>query len=238
MARKTVGANATIPAVDDDFAKDLSRVYHKIREFEGRKLIERTTDGKTELIETNGIRVLFYPPEFQFPEYVLGLRYNENWVAECVKFGHRRKDLLLCPLISDPDAVALSWRDADLVPGLKADLPKVPLKPVPVTEEAVEIHGPVKAYVIGTHTLKEIFQCKEKDVLTVYEVESKGITELVHQDGKWNPHESLQASRIAQSVQPVSNGAPSSRVIGVSQPICYHLRTGAISIAGLQHARA
>ncbi|MCE9525260.1 MAG: hypothetical protein K8R36_04315 [Planctomycetales bacterium] len=35
-----------------------------------------------------------------------------------------------------------------------------------VTEEPVEIRGPVKAYVIGSHTLKEIFQCKEKDVLT------------------------------------------------------------------------
>jgi len=117
------------------------------------------------------------------------LRYNENWVAECLKFGHRRKDLRLCPLISDPDAVALSWRDADLVPGLKADLPKVTLQAVPATEEPVIVRGQVKAFVIGSLTLKEIFQCKEEDVLTVYLVDSKGITELVHEDGKWNPHD-------------------------------------------------
>jgi hypothetical protein len=182
-------ANATIPAVDDEFAKNLARAYDKIREFDGRKLIERTTDGKTELIETNGIRVLFYPPEFKFPEHALGLRYNENWVAECMKFGHRRKDLRLCPLIADPEAVAISWRDADLVPGLKADLPKVPLKPVPRAEEPVVVRGPVKAFVFGSLTLKEIFQCKQEDVLTVYLVDSKGITKLVHEDGKWNPHD-------------------------------------------------
>lgn len=182
-------ANATIPAVDDDFAKNLARAYHKIREFEVRKLIERTRDGKTELIETNGIRVLFYPSEFQFPEHALGLRYNENWVAECLKFGHRRKDLRLCPLIADPEAVALSWRDADLVPGLKVELPKVPLKPVPMTEEPVVVRGPVKAFVLGSTTLKEVFQPKQDDHMTLYVVDSKGITELVRENWKWNPHE-------------------------------------------------
>ena len=144
-------ANATIPAVDDNFAKNLARVYDKIREFEGRKLIERTKDGKTELIETNAIRVLFYSSEFKFPDHALGFRYNENWVAECFKFGHRRKDFALCPLIARPRSGGPFRRDADLVPGLKVELPKVPLKPVPVTEEPVVVRGPVKAFVDWLH---------------------------------------------------------------------------------------
>lgn len=182
--------NAKIPAVDDDFAKNLAAVYARIREFDERQLIERTRDGKTVHIETNGIRVLFYPPEFEFPRHSLGLRYNENWVSEAVKFGHKKEHLRLCCLIPDPDAVERSWRDAHVIPPLNVKLPDVELKPVPETEAPVVVQGPVKAIVIGSHTLKELFRCNHDDYLTVYIVDSKGITELVHEDGKWRPADS------------------------------------------------
>lgn len=182
--------NANIPAVDDDFARNLATVYARIREFDGRKLIEKTSNGRTEYIETNGIRVLFYPPEFEFPRHRLGLRYNENWVAEAIKFGHKKEHLRLCCLIADPDAVERSWRDADVIPPLNVELPDVELKPLPATEAPVVVQGNVKAIVIGSHTLKELFRYNDDDYLTVYVVDSKGITELVHEDGKWRPADS------------------------------------------------
>jgi len=82
--------NAAIPSVDDHFANNLANVYSRIREFQGRQILEVKREGKTELLETNGIRVLFYPPEFEFPRHRLGLRYNEDWVSEAVKFGHKK----------------------------------------------------------------------------------------------------------------------------------------------------
>lgn len=178
-------SHAVIPGVDDQFAKNLASVYSIIRESEKRELIETKTDGKTELVETNGIRVLFYPPNFKFPKHRLGLRYNENWVAETVKFGHDRNHVRLCCLISDQDAVSQSWRDAELIPGLTVQLPDVPLKPVPKTKSPVVVRGPVKAIVIGSNTLKDLFQYNPDDYLTIYVVDSKGITELVYENGKW-----------------------------------------------------
>ena len=152
--------------------------------------MESTQDGKTELIETNGMRVLFYPPDFQFPRNTLGLRYNEDWVSEVIQFGHRREYARLCCLIADPDAVERSWRDAEAIPPLKAKLPDIELKPVPETETPVVVQGPVKAIVIGSLTLRDLFRPKNDDYLTVYVVDSKGITEMVHENGKWRTVES------------------------------------------------
>jgi len=178
-------AYATIPAVDDELAKNLVLVYGRIRERDGQGGNEPVVDGDTKPEETTGIRVLFYSRDFEFPRHALGLRYNENWVAETVKFGHRKEDVRLCCLISDPEALERSWRDAEEVAALNVDLPDVPLKPVPLTEAPVVVRGPVKAIVIGSHSLQELFRPDEDDELTVYMVDSKGITRLDHRDGQW-----------------------------------------------------
>lgn len=178
--------NATIPAVDDSFAKNLDVTYRRVRESQPRELNERTVDGKTKLIETNGLRVLFYAADFEFPRHALGLRYNENWVEECVRFGHQREHIRLCPLISDADAVERSWRDGPIVPGLNVK----PHQPLPATEEEpIVVRGPVKAFVIGDHTLKQLFQPKRDDYLSIYVVESNRIVVLEHNDGKWQPRD-------------------------------------------------
>lgn len=180
-------ANAKIPSVDDAFAKSLASVYERIRESQPRELIERTHEGKTELIETNGVRVLFYPPEFEFPRYHLGLRYNEKWVTEAVKFGHERKHLRLCCLIPSPDAIECEWRDAELVPPLKVQLPKVELNPVPETETPVVVQGPVKAVVIGSYSLEDLFR-DEAIYPMVYIVDAKGIIALLRDDSEWKEY--------------------------------------------------
>jgi hypothetical protein len=176
---------ANIPAVDDEFAKNLAKVYATIRKSFGRELLEKTSDGKTELIETNGIRVLFYPPEFKFPQHYLGLRYNENWVSEALEFGHKREHLRLCSLIADPDAMEISWRDADVVPPLKTQLPDVKLQAVPETTDPIVVQGPVKAIVFGRHTLKELFLPTADDYQIVYIIDAKGITEWNRLESDW-----------------------------------------------------
>jgi hypothetical protein len=182
-------ANAIIPSVDDRFAKNLELVYQRIRRYQRRELAEWVEDGKTELVETNGMRVLFYPPGFQFPRHALGLRYNENWVEECLKFGHEREHLRLCCLISDPEAVARSWRDADIVPALSVELPETSLAPVPVTETPVLVKGPVRAIALGAHSLQKLLQPDYDDYLTIYVVDSNGVAALEHGDGKWQRSE-------------------------------------------------
>lgn len=176
---------AKIIAADDAFVENLHTVYNKIREWEPRELYEITRKGKTDLIETNGIRVLFYRNDFEYPRWELGLRYNENWVEEAVKFGHKAEHIRLCCLVQDPDAVAFSWRDATRIAGLDVQVPDIQLKPVPAEETPIIIRGDVKAIVIGSHDLKDFFRYSDDDYLDIYFVDSIGVKELRHEDGRW-----------------------------------------------------
>ena len=185
---------ARIKAVDDAFAKHLATVYRSVREFSPRELVEKVRGGKAEMIESNGIRVLFYPADYAFPDRPIGLRYNENWITEVVKFGHKKEFVRLCCLIQDPEVVEQEWRDSGAVPPLKVKLPDTKPRPVPeITQDAVEVQGPVKAIVIGNQTLKEIYDCGtfpqdfSPTVPTVYVVDSNGITELRCNNGNWSP---------------------------------------------------
>lgn len=185
---------ASIKAVDDAFANNLATVYGRVRQYSPRTLVEQVRDGKEELIESNGIRVLFYPADYAFPGRPLGLRYNENWIAEAVKFGHKRERVRLCSLIQDPRVIEEEWRDGEAVPPLKVQLPDIKPRPVPeITQDAVEVQGPVKAIVIGNQTLKGIYDCEtfpqdfSPTVPTVYVVDSNGITELGCNNGNWSP---------------------------------------------------
>jgi hypothetical protein len=54
-------------------------------------------------------------------------------------------------------------------------------------EITLVVPGPVKAIVIGSHTLKDLLQYQGDDYLTIYIVDSQDISELVHEGGKWQP---------------------------------------------------
>lgn len=192
---------ATIPAVNAHFVSNLGVAYSRIREhYESRKLMEVTNDkGGTKLVETNGVRVLFYQEAFQFPKFELALRYNENWVRECRRFGHSRH-VRLCCLVDDKDAVMASWRDSTIIEPLKVKLPDVEPKPVPITETPVTIEGNVKAYVLDTRPLAEYL--RPKDMMTsLLVVDSNGVWELEYADGKWSKSK-LKGSATEQSREP------------------------------------
>lgn len=178
---------AKIPGVDKPFIDNLTRAYRWVREnCEAKELIEVEREGKITLRETNGVRVLFYPKDFEYPKFRLGLQYNENWVAEVMKFGHPPRSFRLCCLVDEADAVMESWRDATSVAALKAELPEVELKPVPETTEPATIRGPVKAFVMDSRPLAKYFNPPEDgdEDVSILVVDSSGIVEISYDDGE------------------------------------------------------
>jgi hypothetical protein len=177
---------AAFPKLDDAFISNLEAAYRRIREeIEEKQLVEIKRDDKTTLEETNGMRVLFYPRDFEFPKFQIGLRYNEKWVDEVLRFGHERRHARLCPLVDDANAVMESWRDATSVAALRASLPEIKLKPVPATTEPVTILDPVKAIALDSRPLIEYFRPDDDMAATVFIAYSSGIRELSHEDGTW-----------------------------------------------------
>jgi hypothetical protein len=179
---------AKIPSLDAAFIANLKKAHARIRRNEPRRFIEIDRDGTTELVETNPIRVLFYPPDFDFPRFKIGLQYNEDWVAETVKFGHPPKHTRLCCLVEDAEAVMQSWRDSTFVPGLDASLPDVELKPVPQTDDPITINGPVKAIVLGSRDPLTEYFAPEDFSVSLLIVNSNGITEMAYEE-EWKTYE-------------------------------------------------
>ena len=180
---------AKIKAVDDAFAANLAKAYRRIREFSPRTMIENVRDGKEELVETNGMPVLFYAADYPFPKRPLGLRYNENWVAETVKFGHKRDHVRLCCLIQDAAAVEEEWRDAEAVPPLKVTVPDAQPNPDPRkrSDAHVEVQGAVKAIVLADQTLQQLYNYTplEEASPSILIVDSNGIVEMICEAGNW-----------------------------------------------------
>ncbi|ADB18476.1 hypothetical protein Psta_3821 [Pirellula staleyi DSM 6068] len=175
-----------LQGVDDPFAKNLASVYQHIRTYQFRELREIKHQGKLLREETNGMQVLFYPTDFDFKKQQLGLRYNENWVDAVLKFGHDRSYLRYCSLVNDPEAVAGSWRDGAMVPGLKFVPGKVDRPAEPAESEKMQgtsnpllpaiIQGKVRAYVLPSGvTLTDLFQNKIEPYTSMYEVTSEGV---------------------------------------------------------------
>ncbi|MEM6331609.1 MAG: hypothetical protein AAF790_15360, partial [Planctomycetota bacterium] len=178
---------AIIPAVDDAFLAKLDAVVADVRAGAPRRLIERKRDGETTLLETNPINVLFYPAGAEIG--VVGLRYNEGWRDEVLKFGHKNRDrryLRRCCLIQRPAAKWLSERDAKRRPALKATLPDIELKPVPRTKTPIAVTEAVQAVVLGTLTPNDLFkQSDEYDYLRQYTITPSGIRQLVYEGERW-----------------------------------------------------
>ncbi|MCH2174782.1 MAG: hypothetical protein MK193_03545 [Lentisphaeria bacterium] len=127
----------------DQLIANLEKTYEKLRAY-GREFVEEidyNTDKKI-LIETNGLNLFIYNKDFDFTQFMVGLKYNENWVQEYVSFGHERKGAMLNSFL--PNYLYRSWRDASLVPPLKS------------TAKAGAYQGAVNAENIPTIQVKDI----------------------------------------------------------------------------------
>jgi hypothetical protein len=183
-------SRAKIRAVDRAFIGNLINVYAEIRELSPKHLVETRRDGKTVLEETNGIRVLFYPANFEFPKYRLGLRYNEKWVEETVAFGHRAQDIRICELVSGADAIMESWRDSRIVGGFELKRPTVKPEPGERADDPVVLLGSVKALVIPDEPLVNYAFPNRETTMTLWNIESQGVTTHTSNEGRWTVSES------------------------------------------------
>lgn len=180
---------AQISAVDKKFLANLAKAYAYIREYEAKILRETVEDGKTQLTETNGVRVLFYPKAMEFPKFKIGLRYNEHWVEEAMKFGHDRKHLRLCELVDSPDAVAESWRDAQQFGTFDALLPDMATEPTSdfegANEQPIVLKDKVQAIVLMQTRPLKIYWQPPQDYVAILVVDSSGIVSYQFEEGDW-----------------------------------------------------
>jgi len=207
---------ATVEGLDESFLENLKLVYGEIRRDYPRELVEIDRDGKMSTEETNPIRVFFYRNDFVYgeplklpepevpfgdpnkpisipPKVHLGLKYNESWVAETVKFGHHRHLIRMCRMIDHPDAIMADWRDAESVTGLEIQLPdKIELDKSGIVTTPITITGEIKAIVIPPVSLEKYFQITNPEAssdsedlrLPVYVVNSDGIQRLTLPTGE------------------------------------------------------
>ncbi|RCS52764.1 hypothetical protein DTL42_07970 [Bremerella cremea] len=175
-------SRARVPAMNDKFVANLKWTYDHIRETDGRELREsRTADG-IELCETNGLHMFLVRDDFDLSDsgLRLGLKYNENWIAETKKFvDHAR----LCCFVDTAQAVEACWVDGPRYPGLEVKLPAVELESGQPIDEPVEIEGNVKAIVMPAGPLKPYFQ-REEDRY-IYVVTEKEVVTYYAEGGRW-----------------------------------------------------
>jgi hypothetical protein len=186
--------HAQITTVDKQFLANLAKAYAQIRKYEAKELRETVNKvGKTQLMETNGVRVLFYPKEMEFPKFKIGLRYNEHWGAEAMKFGHSREHLRLCELVDSGEAVAESWHDARLFGTFDVVLPKLETDVADdddvTAQPPIVIKSKVQAIVLmESRPLKDYWQPRQ-GYIAVLVVDSAGIVSYQFNEGVWKAAE-------------------------------------------------
>ncbi|QGJ71042.1 Hypothetical protein PBC10988_27450 [Planctomycetales bacterium 10988] len=169
---------AKLESLDDDFLTNLKRAYQHYRSIGPREAIQRHMNGKLTLVPSDSLRVLIYPKGFIETTPSLGIRYNERWMTEVMKFGHPPENVRLCCLIDDKDAVIDSWRNAERIPPLPATLPKGKLEPQTMLKEPILIQGPIVAIVLHPFPSLEDFFYPIKDNLNIIIVDSESAKEF------------------------------------------------------------
>ena len=202
--------SAACAKIDKRFVANLVKTYNLIREDYPKEIVEIKKDGDVKRTETNPIRVLFYRADFPYkslaagkaPRAYLGIRYNENWVEESVKFGHSRHRVRMCSLIRHQKAPMICWRDSSHFPGLQIEIPKRFNYRTALRADSntpVKIVDDIKAIVLPPEPLLEYFRFDTGSYLTypgeiylpVYVVTSGGIKkiELHHDPFKFDDNE-------------------------------------------------
>lgn len=115
-----------------EFVAGLSKVYGRIREnIDPIVRISRDENGNEVRDECNGVHVFVVDKRFDLNRHVLGLRYNKNWAnppeaargEEAMPFGNTPYRLPYQSLLRGETAILLDWRDSDIVPHLKVEVP-------------------------------------------------------------------------------------------------------------------
>lgn len=171
---------AQVEQLDEPFVQNLRLAYKRVIKNESSRSTNRqrrSENGRT-------LRMLLYPKVHDGPQFILGLRYNENWKAETVKFGHRPSQVRECHLLNDKRARIISGRQAAKVPALPAKLPDVKLNPYGETEKPILIDVPIRVFVIGSSSLDEQLHPKPFQTYRLV-ADSTGVWEQWYEDEGW-----------------------------------------------------
>ena len=175
--------NARVPTADDNFAANLKKAYDRMRVQQPRILQEYQENGETKLIETNSMRVLFYPRDFDFQKFDLGVTYNENWIEQIERFGHKREHIQYSSLVDRSESVARSWRDGPRVLPLQAKIPEFKIGEKELTPVTIEC--PLQAIVLANGTLNDFFERDGEKTLRIYAVNSDAVDEWIYHEWEW-----------------------------------------------------
>ncbi len=179
-------SRARVPAMNDKFVANLKWTYDHIRETDGRELRESRTSDGIELYETNGLHMFLVRDDFDLSDsrLQLGLKYNENWIAETKKFvGHAR----LCCFVDTAEAVEACWVNGPRFPGLEVKLPAAKPETGQPIDEPIEIQGKVKAIVMQAGPLKPYFQ-RDEDCF-IYVVSEKEVVKYYAEEYQWKAYD-------------------------------------------------
>ena len=183
--------NAELPAghpLNGRLAELYKRLRKEVRDRRVREIVR--DDGAVEYHEENGFRLFLYNHDARHRP--IGLRYNETWVTDAAAFygvPEKATDrVLLDSFILDSAAFALDWRDAAVVPPLRATCPPIPEQSEtlrrfnvasPKMKEPITFDGPLLAVVTEDRDLKAYMhptpETEETIGTTYYAVTADGL---------------------------------------------------------------
>lgn len=115
-----------------EFHKDLKqnlvdayRSYRKREPVRFRVTVDEETGNETR-VEMNPLSALIYNADFDFHQYGLFIKYNENWPQESIEWGWSAKGVKVgkyFPFINSPDSIMTEWLHAAEVRPLSVGLP-------------------------------------------------------------------------------------------------------------------
>lgn len=129
--------------------------------------------------------VFVYSKDYQWRTHGLALQFNEDWVAESVRFGAPRKHVRLESFVEMPSSIIKNWRDSNLVSSLNATCPKLPKGHRGAwTKSPVKIKSSKCRFLVIPHRdFDSVVQPANKQELI--EISGGKLTQYIRSNGEW-----------------------------------------------------
>ena len=179
------------------FKKQLREVYNNLRESVPKR-IEITDEiiwkkgdigdvavktGTQINRELNGFSIFVVNADFNLAKHILGLKYNEDWADQVTAFSHDRNHVRLESFIQTPEAIAVDWRDSQLVAPLSTECPPITNKNIAVPVLAAPT---CKFLVFEQPDLRQLTDADNLDAM--YEISESGVTRYTKNGKHWVRH--------------------------------------------------
>ena len=187
---------------DETFLANLSSAYEWLRYTSPRRnrvVWEYRDEGDTIVksrkaieIEDNPFSIFVYNRHLDINDIHLSVKYNENWKSEATLFNkHKNSQPLLDEFTRSYEVVAESWSNAERVPALKVELPRVELNRGKGVDEPIVLPtSEVTVVITSSEDYEDLFSCAlDTQVVTVT---VSGAQYYEGNDGKWERQEMIR----------------------------------------------